>query len=334
MTRWCDQHTAAQAHEIKMGQPISKMKDRVPCHELANDTYAVQRSSGKMETNWVIPSSCILDGSIDAPSATKHISKDAGTWRIYMSNGATLPERYISGWRRIETIEPMRLSGDVAAIEEWRAKTIELLEALELTRVTREAAAAEMVAAQAPVAEPAAVATETVAEQEVKVAELEAEVAATKATIAVAAAEAAAHEAKVAKLAATAAAADARWAATLVRASAAAAEARAKLMSLPPQRRRRDRSPDEQWSEADIKAAEVEDEAEYQAAQKAGVEFEEKDMAELEAREAREQNEYEGSGGVRVPVWAQVGAVEAAAEASWAAYYARQAARASERKNE
>jgi hypothetical protein len=97
---------------------------------LVNETYAVKRSNGEMDPNWVIPSSCTLV-SIDGPSASKHLPNGRGAWRIYMSNGATVPELYRCGWRRIETIEPMRLAGDAAAIEEWRAKTIELLEGLE-----------------------------------------------------------------------------------------------------------------------------------------------------------------------------------------------------------
>jgi hypothetical protein len=47
-----------------------------------------------------------------------------------MSNGATVPELYRSGWRRIDTVEPMRLSGDVPAIEAWREDLIKTLEGL------------------------------------------------------------------------------------------------------------------------------------------------------------------------------------------------------------
>jgi hypothetical protein len=116
-----------------MGQPISIPKEY--CVSLGpafvNETYVVKRSNGEMDPNWVIPSSCTLDGSIDGPSASKHAPNGSGVWRIYMSNGATERELYRSGWRRIETIEPMRLSGDAAAIEEWRTKTIEVLEGLE-----------------------------------------------------------------------------------------------------------------------------------------------------------------------------------------------------------
>ena len=117
-----------------MGQPISIPKEHQVSlsvfPEIATDTYVVKRSNGEMDPNWVIPSSCTVV-SIDGPSASKHAPNGSGTWRIYMSNGATVPQLYRCGWRRIGTIEPMRLSGDAAAIEEWRTKTIELLEGLE-----------------------------------------------------------------------------------------------------------------------------------------------------------------------------------------------------------
>ena len=52
-----------------------------------------------------------------------------------MDNSPKSPEEYAHGWRRVSTVYPTDLDGDQEAIEEWRKKTIELLEQLEAARV-------------------------------------------------------------------------------------------------------------------------------------------------------------------------------------------------------
>ena len=122
-----------------MGNAISVVKE-LQCSlsdlpDMINDSYTVERSAGGVDPNWVISVSSGLDRSIQGPSASKHSMKDSGIWRIFMDNGEKNPELYRCGWRRINTIAPTRLSGDLEAIGEWRSKTIERLELLELKRV-------------------------------------------------------------------------------------------------------------------------------------------------------------------------------------------------------
>jgi hypothetical protein len=125
-----------------MGQTISIPEEycvEVPEGFLEKD-YTVKRTSGQMESGWRIPRECYVDRlDLDAPSASKHArsdSKGLENWRIFMDNGPKSPEEYAHGWRRISTVYPTELDGDEEAIEEWRKKTIELLEQLEVARVT------------------------------------------------------------------------------------------------------------------------------------------------------------------------------------------------------
>lgn len=124
-----------------MGQTISIPEEycvEVPEGFLEKD-YTVKRTSGQMESGWRIPRECYVDRlDLDAPSASRHARSDRKgleNWRIFMDNGPKSPEEYAHGWRRVSTVYPTDLDGDEEAIEEWRKKTIELLEQLEVARV-------------------------------------------------------------------------------------------------------------------------------------------------------------------------------------------------------
>ena len=123
-----------------MGQAMSiesKFCVQVPETLLVN--YTVKRTSGDMESGWRIPLECYVDRlDIEVPSASRHARSDykgLENWRIFMDNGSKTPEEYRHGWRRVSTVYPTDLDGDEEAIEEWRKKTIALLEELELTRL-------------------------------------------------------------------------------------------------------------------------------------------------------------------------------------------------------
>ena len=109
--------------------------------DLIQDTYTVKRTSGLCDPGWVISRATSFEPTLDGPSASKHCSKEPMKWRIFLDNNKT-SEEYVCGWRRIETIEPTRLSGNQEAIDEWRMKTIERLERLEAKRSELEEAAA------------------------------------------------------------------------------------------------------------------------------------------------------------------------------------------------
>lgn len=124
-----------------MGQIISIPEEyRVEVPEgFLEKNYTVKRTSGLMESGWRIPRECYVERlELDAPSASKHArsdSKGLENWRIFMDNSPKSPEEYAHGWRRVSTVYPTDLDGDQEAIEEWRKKTIELLEQLEAARV-------------------------------------------------------------------------------------------------------------------------------------------------------------------------------------------------------
>ena len=121
-----------------MGQPLSiqsKFCVMVP-EELISEQYTVLRHSGSIDPGWQIAPNdyCHSRVHIKFHSASKH----AGIWRIYMNNDQgdrRDPNTHLCGWRRIDTIEPTRLSGSKNLIEAWRMNTIALLEALEKERV-------------------------------------------------------------------------------------------------------------------------------------------------------------------------------------------------------
>jgi hypothetical protein len=99
---------------------------RLPSH-LLSETFTVLRTSGEMDPGWQI-----------AWLASKHGQKELGKWRILMENKTNPdPLKHVCGWRRIETIEPTRLSGNQEAIHAWRLEVIALLEALELERANK-----------------------------------------------------------------------------------------------------------------------------------------------------------------------------------------------------
>jgi hypothetical protein len=126
---------------IKMGQNASvcdKCVFLTDYPNLLNDSYTVERSNNSVESGWHIPSQSTIVPLLKGPSASIHIPvrhamKDG--WRIFMENGAKNPNEVIGGWRRIKTVWPTRLNGDIQAIMAWHEETIKLLEALELLRV-------------------------------------------------------------------------------------------------------------------------------------------------------------------------------------------------------
>ena len=107
---------------------------KLPSH-LVQEAFTVLRTSGEMEPGWRITKG---DPDSEDATASKYGLKDPGKWRILMENTTDPdPQKHVNGWRRIETIEPTRLSGNQEAIEAWRLEVIELLEALELERAKR-----------------------------------------------------------------------------------------------------------------------------------------------------------------------------------------------------
>ena len=115
----------------------SKFCVQVPEALLVN--YTVKRTSGDMESGWRIPLECYVETvDLAVPSASRHARsehKGLENWRIFMENGSKTPEEYRHGWRRVSTVYPTDLDGDQEAIEEWRKKTIALLEELEAARI-------------------------------------------------------------------------------------------------------------------------------------------------------------------------------------------------------
>ena len=101
--------------------------------EIVNDKYIVKRTSGILEPGWIISHQSQSEPNIDGPSASKHSFKDKGAWRIFMVNGKSADD-YVCGWRRLETIHPIRLDGDEEAINIWRKNFLEILESLEAKR--------------------------------------------------------------------------------------------------------------------------------------------------------------------------------------------------------
>jgi len=107
--------------------------------ELANDSYMVERTSGEAQAGWRIPASSGIDTTVEFPAASIHALITHGMkggWRIFMDNGSKDPEELRGGWRRIGTIWPTRLNGDVEAIEKWRNELIVILEELEEKRAS------------------------------------------------------------------------------------------------------------------------------------------------------------------------------------------------------
>jgi hypothetical protein len=126
-----------------MGQAISvPLELRVSLaefHDLLNDTYTVERTSGKIDSGWRIPGNSPVDQSIEGPCASIHaVKNDVKGWRIFMDNSPKDINELFGGWRRIETIWPTRLDGDADAIHMWRKRTIDILQSLEEERLEKE----------------------------------------------------------------------------------------------------------------------------------------------------------------------------------------------------
>jgi hypothetical protein len=100
-----------------------------------DDTYTVVRTSGGKDTGWQINREqhiCMANVPrwLRAHASNK-AAKDTGKWRLFMHNLEETPNLHSCGWRRIETIEPTRLSGNEGAIRQWREELIKILETLD-----------------------------------------------------------------------------------------------------------------------------------------------------------------------------------------------------------
>lgn len=105
---------------------------------LLDDVFSVKRTSGSNEAGWTVSEkhSCNAVGfpHWDGTYASKHLGHDGG-WRIFMQNNQTNPNLHACGWRRLETIEPIRFDGNAQAIDIWRAAVKEILDGLDAIRL-------------------------------------------------------------------------------------------------------------------------------------------------------------------------------------------------------
>ena len=111
------------------------------CVSLENSTiytessYTVERTSGAMETGWVISKPRIISSSFPSwikQHATKQTSDSE--WRIFMHNGSSSHDVFLCGWRRLETIHPSNLT-DAEEIRIWRDEFLKHLEILNNIRL-------------------------------------------------------------------------------------------------------------------------------------------------------------------------------------------------------
>ena len=124
-----------------MGLSLSDLRNKSvslkDIYPLLVESYTVERTSGKEEDKWCIPTYHHQCSGNCADwiylVATKHSPKDTGKWRIFMRNSEENPNLHACGWRRLETIRPSRLTGE-DEIKEWRENTIKILEELEEKR--------------------------------------------------------------------------------------------------------------------------------------------------------------------------------------------------------
>lgn len=99
--------------------------------EITKGFYTVKRTSGDMETGWIMGS-----GYGSPEWVTQNAFKrTTGGWRIYMTNGKDNINTVVQGWRPVRTIYPTKLEGDKEFIEKWQGMVIELLDQLEDTRL-------------------------------------------------------------------------------------------------------------------------------------------------------------------------------------------------------
>jgi hypothetical protein len=97
--------------------------------EITKESYTIKRTSGDIETNWVIGGGYGVPGWL-----TRHALKREGRWRIFMDNSQKDSDAIVQGWRRLSTIYPTRLEGDEGGIDEWRKMVEKLLDELEEAR--------------------------------------------------------------------------------------------------------------------------------------------------------------------------------------------------------
>lgn len=105
------------------------------CDAITRHTYTVERTSGSLDSGWVISESPFKVGR---PAwlkmhATKHISEG---WRIFMHNNKSDPNLYVSGWRKINTIVPENQNPDFD-LKIWRKNLVNILEELEVARLEK-----------------------------------------------------------------------------------------------------------------------------------------------------------------------------------------------------
>ena len=121
-----------------MGEYMSvPEKDCVSIREFAwlmEETYTVERTSGKKDDGWFIPKNPHICAAgcpswLDARASNRAV-KNPGVWRIFMRNSEEDPTLHSCGWRRITTVVPTRLLGNEQATEEWRDRVIKLLDSL------------------------------------------------------------------------------------------------------------------------------------------------------------------------------------------------------------
>lgn len=92
--------------------------------------YTVTRTSGKLESGWIIGPTGIVASWIK-----QHALKKEGTWRIFLNNGQGDPNLALYAWRHLDTIFPSSLKGQHAEILFWRETVIGKLEVLETKRL-------------------------------------------------------------------------------------------------------------------------------------------------------------------------------------------------------
>jgi len=105
------------------------------CDALTKPTYTVERTSGAVDSGWVISESPFKVGRPEwiKMHATKHISEG---WRIFMHNNKSDPNLYVCGWRKINTIVPEDQGPDFD-LKDWRKNLVNVLEDLELARLEK-----------------------------------------------------------------------------------------------------------------------------------------------------------------------------------------------------
>jgi hypothetical protein len=94
------------------------------------DDYTVTRTSGELESGWVIGPI-----GVGAEWIKEHAFKKEGTWRVFLNNNQKDPNLVLYGWRHLDKIFPSSLKEHHAEILYWREMVIGKLDALETKRL-------------------------------------------------------------------------------------------------------------------------------------------------------------------------------------------------------